>query len=108
MRDELLEKMPKVTLAEDHKVIETLGAHGLHETLRVGVTVRALGRNGHAGQAARLQKSRPGLGEQRVAIMDEMRRLAEEANVGIEEVPRRLHHPSAVGIDSGPCDIHRA
>ena len=49
--DELSEQDAEMSLAEDHELVEALGAYGLHEALGVRIAVRTLGWNRYAFRA---------------------------------------------------------
>jgi hypothetical protein len=76
--DELLNQVAQVALPEDHKVRETLGADRPHESFRVAIAVRTLRRNWHGRHAARPENLRPSPREQRISIMDQVARVAQE------------------------------
>ncbi len=79
MDNELADQLPEVPLTEDDEVVETLGPYRLHESLRMWIAAWTLGRNGHALDTARLEKYRPRLREEGVAIVDQVSRIAKES-----------------------------
>src|SRR5664280_3699377 len=93
MLDKLFDQVTQVPFPEDHKVIETLISYRLYEALRVGVAVGTLCRNGHTLDSAGLQERRPCLRVQRVSVVDQIVRVAQESIHWIKQVPGNLLHP---------------
>ena len=85
------------TYSEDHKVIQSLVAHCPHKPFRKCVAVRTLRQNGCALDAFGLQHRSKGLGEQRIAIVDQVRGMAQETVLRIGQIASHLKHPSAIG-----------
>src|SRR5881628_2487027 len=95
-------------LAEEDEVVQALVLDRFHEPLRVRIAVRAPGWDLHAGDAPRSQDIGERVREQRVSIVDQVFRLAEEAIDGVGQVARDLFHPLPGGIDSNPSYLDRA
>jgi hypothetical protein len=70
-----IDQMPQMRLAEHDEVIEALAFHALHPAFGKGVQIRRTGRNQLKGDAVVLDDGTELLGELRVAIADEDRRL---------------------------------
>ena len=84
--DELGEQVTKMSLPEDHEMVQALGPYRSHDPFRVRVAVWALRGNRHTLDSAGLEKCCPHLCEQRVPVMDQVGRLAEEAVHRLEQV----------------------
>src|SRR5664279_1407745 len=106
MLDKLFDQVTQVPFPEDHKVIETLISYRLYEALRVGVAVGTLCRNGHTLDSAGLQERRPCLRIQRVSVVDQVARVAQESVLRIEEIPGHLQHPGPVWCDADSSYLH--
>jgi hypothetical protein len=104
--DELAKEMAQVPLAKDHKVTETFRPDGPHKPFGVRVAVRAARRNRHALDAAGREHLHAHLGEQRIAVVDEVGCVAQETLDGIEQVSRDPRHPGATGRYSDARDVH--
>ena len=87
---EFPEQDAKVGFSEDDELVEAPGSDRPDETLRVGVAVRASGRDGDARHAAGLEKPAPGVGEQGIAVVNEMRGVTKKSVRRIEEVSSHL------------------
>ena len=87
---EFPEQDAKMWFAEDDEVLEAFRSDGPDEALRMGVAVWASSRDGDARHAAGPEKAAPGLAEQGVSVVNEVRRLAKESVGWVEEVSRDL------------------
>jgi hypothetical protein len=118
--DELLDEVAQVALAKDHEVIEGLGSNRPDKSLRVAVAVRTLRRYRHGRHATRPEKIRPGPREQRISIMDQIARVAQETlhrartagrpgrNEKRYPSPKRSALALAETTLSGTGDLHQA
>ena len=70
--DELGDGVPQVPLTKRHQLAEALGLDGQHELLREGVQVRAVRRELEALDASLTKDRAEGVGEERVAVVDEV------------------------------------
>src|SRR5664280_1396461 len=107
MLDKLLDQVTQMALPEDHEVVQTLISYRLYEALRAGVAVGTLCRNGHALDAAGLQERRPCLRVQRVSVVDQIARVAQESIHWIKQVPGNLLHTRTIWRNTDPCNMHR-
>jgi len=99
--NELPEQMTKMSLPEDHEVVQATRSERAspHVPLYAGMGTYSM---------PGIEKRRPRPGEEWVAIMDEVGRVAEEAVDRVEEVAGQLGHEGAVRIDADTCDMDRA
>jgi hypothetical protein len=77
--DEFLDQVPQMALAEYDEVIETLAPDGLHKSLGVRIAARTLRWDLHALHARRSENPEERLREQRVSIMDQVRRSSQKS-----------------------------
>src|SRR5664280_2657097 len=106
MLDKLLDQVTQMALPEDHEVVQTLISYCFYEALRVGVAVGTLCRNGHALDSTGLEQCRPCLRIQRVSVVDQIARIAQESVLRIEEIPGHLQHPGPVWRNADPGYLH--
>src|SRR5664280_3723555 len=106
MLDKLFDQVTQVPFPEDHEVVQTLISYRLYEALRVGVAVGTLCRNGHALDSAGLQERRPCLRVQRVSVVDQVARVAQESIHWIKQVPGNLLHPRTIWRNTDPGYLH--
>ncbi len=94
-------------LAKEHEVVETLVFDGLHKTLGVRIQVRTPGRELDRLYAARAQQFSKRVGEERIAVMNEVRGVEKKSIDGVGQISTNLPHPLAMGIDTDAADVHR-
>jgi hypothetical protein len=82
--EEFSTQQAKVWFTEDDEMIEAFGSYRSHEAFGVRVAIWAAGRDCDALDAAGLEKAGPVLGEQRVAVVNDVRRAAEKSVRRIE------------------------
>jgi hypothetical protein len=76
VRGEFGEQVSKVAFTEGHEAVEALGPNGLHESLRVWIAIRAARGDRATLDAIGFKEVSPRVGEERIAIVDQMRRPA--------------------------------
>jgi hypothetical protein len=98
-----------VVFAQENEAFETLGLDGEDEPLRVCVQVGTLGRQPKWFDSRPAKETAKLLGEERIAVEDELSFAKQEAIACIGEIARDLHHPRAVwlGTDAGDIDASR-
>ena len=88
----------KVSLTERYDAVETFSAYGEHESFRICVQIRTFGGKAEGPNACISQEPTYLLGEQRIAIVDEVSLAKEEPIPHLSEVPGHLIHPIPVWI----------
>jgi hypothetical protein len=87
----------EVAATDDQEVVEAVGANGAHPALGVGVRVRSLYRRADHADAFAAEDLVEGVGELRVAIMDQEPKRSLFADVH-DQVEGLLGDPGVVGV----------
>jgi hypothetical protein len=86
MIQEILNRGPKVSLAEYHHLVQTFGFYGEDKSFGKGIQVWALRRQLHKLHAALSEQLLEAVGEQRIAIQDQVALVPQEAVHLVDEV----------------------
>jgi hypothetical protein len=76
--DEFLDQPPQMALTENDEVIQALVLYRFHKPLRVRIAVRTVRWDLHALHSPRSEIPEERLREQRVSIMDQVRRSSQK------------------------------
>ena len=76
----------------------------MHETLCVGIQIRASSREHHWAHRTQRQDLAEGRRKQRVPVMDKVARVPEKAVHLVQEAPGDVAHPSIVRLMHDPGD----
>ena len=95
----------KMPLPEQHDLVKALGLDRQDEPLGVGVQIRAVGRQLEALHASPAKKFPELIGEQRIAIVDEIACTPEETIDVVGEVAGDLFHPDPMRLSYDARDL---
>src|SRR5215208_5579770 len=108
MQTELLDALSKRGLTEQDHALQAPFLDTAHEPLRVGVQIRRLWRQLHRFHASLSQHSQELVGEERIAIMNQVALTLQDPVYRIRQIPADLAHPQSTWLwrrcrRSPPC-----
>ena len=106
MTDEFSNREPQVSLPERDDLRQTLGFDRKHKSLRVRIQIRRPCRQGYDLHALVLQSLFHIIREDRIAVDDQVSRLAQEAIVGVGQVEDALVHPKSAGLMDDTAQVN--
>jgi hypothetical protein len=104
--DILADDSPKVVLAKRHDPPEALGFDRTHEALGEGVEIGTSDWKPHGADVSSFEDCAKRLGEEWIAIHDEVARVAQEAIDIVSKIASNLLHPSVVRVVGDASDVH--
>jgi hypothetical protein len=111
VRDKLRDREAEVALTERNELVEAFALDREHESLRKGVQIWAAGRELEALDAGGAEDRAERLGEQRVAVMDQVALVSQESVDAVGQVASDLLDPRIVwvaGVAGQAGNVHAA
>jgi hypothetical protein len=99
------DQVSEVSLAKDEKLVQGLVLDGPDEALGMGIEVGAARRQLDWFHTTRLEEVLKRLGEEGIAVVDEVAGVSEKAVDRVGDVFGNLFHPFAVWVTSNPGDL---